>query len=245
MRGPSGPKARRSPARAEPSASRAGSSGPRARPSPRRAGPPGPWDEPLGLRAGSSGPWDEPLGPRARPSGPWDESLGLWARPSGLGGGASQIAGRSTRDQGCQIESERERPVELKPFLRREMANVVGEDGLRQADQLIAVNAAVVLESLLDADRNLAVKTVPAGVDRRADHAGKAGIEEKLTAYDDEYAGSPRVEGRGVSDPVEITSPQGMTWYSSTSAASSLSSAAWELMISRSPASSPRRGCAR
>lgn len=79
--------------------------------------------------------------------------------------------GLSTGDQCCQIEGKRESPVELAAFLRGEAADVVGENGLRKADEIITVNAAVVFEPLLDADRDLAVKAVTAGVDRSADHA--------------------------------------------------------------------------
>jgi hypothetical protein len=66
-----------------------------------------------------------------------------------------------------------------------------------------------------------------------------SGINEELSTYDDEDSESPGVVGCGVLYSVELSPLHGMTWYSSTSAASSFSSAALELMISRSPASSP------
>lgn len=59
------------------------------------------------------------------------------------------------------------------------------------------MNAAVVLEPLIDAHGNLAVKTISPGIDRGANSAREAEVEEKLSTHDDEDPGSSRVERRG------------------------------------------------
>jgi hypothetical protein len=73
------------------------------------------------------------------------------------------------------------------------------------------VDAAVVLESLLDTNRNLAVKAMPACVDRSADNAREVGIEKQLPADDNENSGSLGIRCGGMSDSIEVTPPHGMT----------------------------------
>ena len=91
------------------------------------------------------------------------------------------------------VEGERKRSVELQQFLWREITYIVGENGFRETDELVTVNAAVVLETLLDAHRDLTVKTVSTCVDGSTDDAREAGIEKELSADDDENPGLPRV----------------------------------------------------
>ena len=74
------------------------------------------------------------------------------------------------------------------------------------------MNAAVVLEPLIDSDRYLAVKTVSACVDWGTDNARETGINEQLAAHNDENSRSSRVEFRWMPDSVKITPYHGMTW---------------------------------
>jgi len=53
-----------------------------------------------------------------------------------------------------------QRPVEGHRFLRREMADEVGQDAFGQAQQLVTIDAAVVLETFLDSNRDLGRKAV-------------------------------------------------------------------------------------
>lgn len=70
-----------------------------------------------------------------------------------------------------KVESEREGSIELEEFFQGETAYVVGENGFGKTDELVAVNAAVVLEPLFDANRNLAVKAISARINGGADNA--------------------------------------------------------------------------
>jgi len=45
--------------------------------------------------------------------------------------------------------------IEQVDLFRGETAHIIGQDRLGQADQLIAVNAALVLQAFLDADQDL------------------------------------------------------------------------------------------
>jgi hypothetical protein len=73
------------------------------------------------------------------------------------------------------------------------------------------MDAAVVLQPLLDTDRNLAMEAVSACVDGGTDNTGKPRIEEELPTYDDEDPGSARVSSRRMPDSEEIASCHGMT----------------------------------
>jgi hypothetical protein len=73
--------------------------------------------------------------------------------------------------EGRKVERESEGSVKLVQLFRREMANIVGERGLWEADKVITMNAAVMLESLLDTDSNLAVKAISTCVDGSTDNA--------------------------------------------------------------------------
>jgi hypothetical protein len=76
-----------------------------------------------------------------------------------------------------EVEGKSKRPIELKELFWRQMTDIVGKNRLRKADQLITMNAAVVLQSLVDPDRDLAVEAVSTSVDRSADNAGKVGLQ--------------------------------------------------------------------
>jgi ABC-type proline/glycine betaine transport system substrate-binding protein len=67
-----------------------------------------------------------------------------------------------------------------------EAADIVRESGFRKADQLVAMDTAVMLESLLDIHRNLAVEAIMPAIDRSANSARKAGVQDKLATNDGE-----------------------------------------------------------
>jgi hypothetical protein len=67
-----------------------------------------------------------------------------------------------------------------------EAADIVRERGFREADQLIAMDTAVMLEPLFDVYRNLTVEAIMPAVDRGANSARKAGVQDKLATDDDE-----------------------------------------------------------
>lgn len=70
-----------------------------------------------------------------------------------------------------KVEGECEGSVELKNLFCGEKPDIVGENGFRETDELVTMNAAVVLEPLLDTDRDLAAKAMSARVDGSADDA--------------------------------------------------------------------------
>jgi hypothetical protein len=102
--------------------------------------------------------------------------------------------------------------IESLELGRGEPANEIGQDGLGQADELVAVDAAVVLETLFDPYRDLSGQTIMHRVDRSADDGGETGFDEDLPADDHEDAGPLRVSRGRAEDPVELPSPQGTTW---------------------------------
>jgi len=93
-----------------------------------------------------------------------------------------------------EIEGESEGSVELKELLRREIADIVGEHGFGKTDELVAVDAAVVFQPLLDSDWNLAVEAIAPGVDRSAHDAREPRAQKQLPAHNDENPGFARIE---------------------------------------------------
>lgn len=118
----------------------------------------------------------------------------------------------SVNEKPLESKGERKGSIELKELCLRKAANIVSESRLWETDEVVTVNAAVVLETLLDSDRNLTVKTVSACIDGGTDNARKTGINEQLAAHNDEDSGSSRVELRWMPDSVKITPYHGMTW---------------------------------
>jgi hypothetical protein len=115
-------------------------------------------------------------------------------------------------DEGCsEIEGKREGSIELEELLWRKAADIVGQNCLRKADKIVAMNTAVVLEPLLHTDKNLAVKAISPCVNGGTDYTREPGIEKKLTAYNDKNSGPSRVKRRGMPDSVEVATPHGMT----------------------------------
>jgi hypothetical protein len=74
------------------------------------------------------------------------------------------------------------------------------------------MNAAVVLEPLLDAGRNLSRQLVMLGVDGSADYRRETGIDQELTTDDDKDPGPFWVLGRRVKDTVQLAALHGRIW---------------------------------
>lgn len=88
-----------------------------------------------------------------------------------------------------QIEREGEGTIQFAEFLARQTANVVGEGRLGKADELVAMDRAVVLQAFINSYRDLGRQAVVNRVNGRASYGGKARVDERLTSNDDEYAG--------------------------------------------------------
>ena len=83
---------------------------------------------------------------------------------------------------------------------------------LRDTDEFVAVNAALVLQSFFSAYFYLRGEAVIAGINRRADDRGKLGIDENLAAYNDEDPILFRIMSRAFINPVELAPSQRSTW---------------------------------
>jgi len=79
--------------------------------------------------------------------------------------------GLDARTEGVAREFERDgqSSIQLSDHRRRQGADVVSEGCLGQAHEFVAVNAAFVLETLVDTDVDLSVKAITTRVDRGAD----------------------------------------------------------------------------
>jgi xanthine dehydrogenase molybdopterin-binding subunit B len=64
-------------------------------------------------------------------------------------------------------------------------------------------DAAVVLKTFVDSNRNLHGKAIVSGIDGRTDNRGEAGINEHLAAHHDKNALPLRVSCCGVSDAID------------------------------------------
>lgn len=80
--------------------------------------------------------------------------------------------------------------IDLAKELRRECADKVRENGFGQAEQLVAVNAARMLESLVLTDRNLQAETMVGRVHWCANHRGEPRVDQGLATQHDEHAGT-------------------------------------------------------
>lgn len=73
------------------------------------------------------------------------------------------------------------------------------------------MNAAFVLQALIDADRNLSLQAVMHRVDGRADHGGELRVDKQLAADNDEYAGAFWITSSGFAYAVEVATPHKAT----------------------------------
>lgn len=104
----------------------------------------------------------------------------------------------------------------------RQGADVISEQWLWNADQLIAMDCAVVFQPRFRADRDLRRYPVKPGIDGSACYRWKGGIKYHLSAYNDENAVLPGIKFIALVHAIQITSFQNCAWYVKTSPASSL-----------------------
>lgn len=86
-----------------------------------------------------------------------------------------------------EIQRNSQCGVEFGQFRRAQAAQETRQHGLRQADQFVAMDAAFVFQSFLDADRDLRTQTIAPRVHRSGGSGGKSGIEQNLAAYNREH----------------------------------------------------------
>ena len=101
-------------------------------------------------------------------------------------------------------DSNAEGAAEGAEALEREAPDVVGQRGLEETDEGIAVNARFVPEPLVDADVNLSGEAVPAAHDRRADDGGESGVDYRLAAHHDKNPRPLGVATPRMTHPVEL-----------------------------------------
>ncbi len=85
-----------------------------------------------------------------------------------------------------QSKGHFERPVQFLNFGASEGANEAGQLHLAETDEVVAQDRAFMFHAFVDTDRDLGGESVSASEDRGADDGGKSGIEQNLTAHDDE-----------------------------------------------------------
>ena len=72
-----------------------------------------------------------------------------------------------------EAQGERQRLVQQSLFRRRERANEVGKRALEKTHEFIAVNAAIVFQTFVDANIDLGMQAISAGIYRRTDYRGE------------------------------------------------------------------------
>ncbi|HRF50928.1 MAG TPA: hypothetical protein PLC98_25080, partial [Anaerolineales bacterium] len=109
------------------------------------------------------------------------------------------------------IERDPKGLIQLAGSVGWQHANVVGKVGLGNADQGIAVDAAVVLQALVGTDGDLCRQSIVAGVDWRANDRRELGIDQDLSAHHDENALAFGV-ARRVFDEKELAAFHTVAW---------------------------------
>lgn len=119
--------------------------------------------------------------------------------------GHGRVQSGALRDHSLQpFRGSREGERHAKRLIKRsqadgsEGADVVGQERLRQADERVAMDAGVMLESIFGTNVGLGGQAVTTGVDRRADDGGEQGIDQRLSTDHDE---SPRALGISTPGP--------------------------------------------
>ena len=120
--------------------------------------------------------------------------------------------GPASRGEIRQFERHPQCLVQFVDGALREGADEVGERRFGQAHELVAVNAALLLESVRDTDRHLGTKSVMARIDRSADDGIEGGIDESLAADDHEDAKASGIVLRRLRDPVQIAALHEPAW---------------------------------
>jgi hypothetical protein len=105
-------------------------------------------------------------------------------------------------------QRDAKRLVEGAQARRRETRDEVGEQGLGQTHQGVAVDAGLVLQALVQPDVDLSGQAVAACVDGRADDGREARVDERLPTHHDEDARAPRVTAARATDSEEVPASQ-------------------------------------
>ena len=92
------------------------------------------------------------------------------------------------------------------------MESESSEERLADADQCVAVDAGHVLEPVTRSHIHLRREAVSARIDRRTDDGREAGIDEGLSADDDEHTRPLRIPAAGVADAVEVAPLHRSAW---------------------------------
>jgi hypothetical protein len=82
--------------------------------------------------------------------------------------------------------------------------NEARQDGLREADQLIAMNAGVVLQALVRSDAHLSTQSVVLRIYGRTDYRRESRVNQCLPANDDEYSLLSWISRTWLSDQVKL-----------------------------------------
>ena len=126
-------------------------------------------------------------------------------------GSEGEVQSGAVRDHSFQpFRGSREGERHAKRLIKRsqaygfEGADVVGQERLRQADERVAMDAGVMLESIFGTDVDLSGQAVTAGVDRRADDGRKQGIDQRLSTGHDEDPRALGISAPGPTHPEKV-----------------------------------------
>ena len=87
-----------------------------------------------------------------------------------------------------QCQGHFERPVQFLNLGAGQRPNEAGQLHLAETYEVVAQDPAFMFQALVDTERDLGGKPVSAAKDRRADDGRESGINQDLSAYDDEAA---------------------------------------------------------
>jgi hypothetical protein len=105
-----------------------------------------------------------------------------WRRGAGMGS--------------AEPERHLERALERAIFVWTQDTHEVGDAHLGDAQKLVAVDGAVVLQAFGRSDLDLRRQGIESRIHGRAEHRREPGIDEDLAAHDDEHTGSSRISPR-------------------------------------------------
>ena len=98
--------------------------------------------------------------------------------------------------------------VERVDSTRGQLADVVREGGFPRADESVAVDAGVVLETFSRPNIDLGRQAIAPRIDGSTHHRREAGIDHGLAANDDEDSGSFRIPAARMPDAIEAPASQ-------------------------------------
>jgi len=140
-------------------------------------------------------------------------------------------------------QSDTQGGVDFLHFVRRERADVVGEQRFRNANQVITEYSAVVFKPLIDTNLNLGGEAAIISINRGANDRGETLLDKVLAGNNQKNTVFLWIVFRTSINTVQIATFHGSSsskigiWYDSTSIASALSSSAWRRKSSMSLAS--------